>query len=52
MKIGVWMRYGYSPLTGGGFSYFDAFVSKLKEYQFIFDFIVFFNKVSREGKVD
>ena len=34
MKIGVWMRYGYSPLTGGGFSYFDAFVSKLKEYQF------------------
>ncbi len=34
MKIGVWMRYGYSPLTGGGFSYFDAFVSKLKEHHF------------------
>lgn len=34
MKIGVWMRYGYSPLTGGGFSYFDAFVGKLKEYHF------------------
>lgn len=34
MKIGIWLRYGYSPSVGGGFSYFDALVSKLQTYSF------------------
>lgn len=34
MKIGIWLRYGYSPSVGGGFSYFDALITKLQTYKF------------------
>lgn len=33
-KIGIWLRYGYSPTKGGGFSYYDALLNKLSGYKF------------------
>lgn len=33
-KIGIWLRYGYSPSTGGGFSYYDTLMKKLQDTNF------------------
>ena len=33
-KVGIWFRYGYNPTKGGGFSYYDALLSKLENYEF------------------
>ncbi|MBM6884031.1 glycosyltransferase family 4 protein [Bacteroides caecigallinarum] len=33
-KIGIWLRYGYNPTKGGGFSYYDALMSKLDSFHF------------------
>lgn len=33
-KIGVWLRYGYSPTKGGGFSYYDTLLNTLKNHKF------------------
>ena len=33
-KIGLWLRYGYSPSKGGGFSYYDALLRALANYRF------------------
>lgn len=33
-KVGIWLRYGFSSNTSGGFSYYDALMTALSQYQF------------------
>ena len=33
-KVGLWLRHGYAPTTGGGFSYFDALLRSLASRRF------------------
>lgn len=42
MNIGVILRYGFRPETGGGFSYYEVMINSLMQYRFSHDVKIMF----------